>query len=104
MDEPVVVFASRGPLEAEVAKSKLSSEGILAVLQFESVGRVLGLTVDGLGLVEVLVAPADAERARAILGERPDDESAEDAAFWDEEDADFPEEDEDEDEREEPTR
>ncbi len=96
MDEPVVVFASHGPLEAEVAKSKLSGEGILAVLRFEALGRVLGLTVDGLGLVEVLVAPADAERARALLEECSDDESAEDAAFWDEEDAAFPDEDEDE--------
>ncbi len=102
MDEPVVVFTSHGPLEAEVAKSKLSSEGILAVLRFESVGRVLGLTVDGLGLVEVLVAPADAERARAILEECSDDENAEDLVLWDEDDAGIL--DEDEDEREEPTR
>lgn len=89
MDEPVVVFRSHGPLEAEVAKSKLSSEGILAVLRFESVGRVLGLTVDGLGLVEVLVAPADVERARTILEEFSDEESAEEASLWDEEDAGF---------------
>lgn len=102
MDEPVVVFTSHGPLEAEVAKSKLSSEGILAVLRFESVGRVLGLTVDGLGLVEVLVAPADAERARAILEECSDDENAEDLVLWDEDDAGIL--DEDEDEGEEPTR
>jgi len=94
MDEPVVVFTSHGPLEAEVAKSKLSSEGILAVLRFEAVGRVLGLTVDGLGMVEVLVAPADAERARAILAECSDDESAEEASLWDKDDAEFPSEDE----------
>lgn len=94
MDEPVVVFTSHGPLEAEVAKSILSSEGILAVLRFEAVGRVLGLTVDGLGMVEVLVAPADAERAREILVECSDDESAVEASLWDKDDAEFPSEDE----------
>ena len=93
MDEPVVVFTSHGPLEAEVAKSKLSSEGILAVLRFEAVGRVLGLTVDGLGMVEVLVAPADAERAREILAECSD-ESAEEASLWDKDNAEFPSDDE----------
>ena len=64
MDEPVVVFTSHGPLGAEVAKSKLSSEGILAVLRFEAVGRVLGLTVDG---------GHDATREREVEAERAPD-------------------------------
>jgi hypothetical protein len=66
-DEPVVVFRSQGPLEAEVALSKLGAEGILAYLRYEAIGRTLGLTVNGLGLVQVLVSPVDAERASEIL-------------------------------------
>jgi len=67
--EPVLVYVSQGPLAAEVAKSKLQSEGIPVLLRYASVGRVLGLTVDGLGRVEVLV-PAGYEReAREVLAE-----------------------------------
>ena len=55
-DEPSeVVYVSQGPLGAEVAKSKLESLGIPVMLRYQSIGRVLGLTVDGLGRVDVLV-------------------------------------------------
>ena len=75
----VVVFVSQGPLPAEVAKSKLESDGIAALLRYQAIGRVLGLTVDGLGRVEVLVASADETRARRLLAETetqadPDDD------------------------------
>lgn len=66
---PVVVYVSQGPLAAEVVRSKLQSEGIPAMLRYPSVGRVLGLTVDGLGRVEVLVPAAFEERAREALAE-----------------------------------
>lgn len=65
----VVVFASQGPLQAEVAKGKLESYGVTAVLRYSAVGRALGLTVDGLGLVEVLVSTQDVTVAEAILGD-----------------------------------
>lgn len=67
MGDLVVVYRSQGPLEAEVALAKLSSEGIPAILRYEALGRALGLTVDGMGLVEVVVAEADASRATALL-------------------------------------
>lgn len=67
--ELIVVYVSQGPLGAEVARSKLEAEGIPAILRYEAVGRVLGLTVDGLGRVEVLVRPEDAPLARQILEE-----------------------------------
>ncbi|MCD6519897.1 MAG: DUF2007 domain-containing protein [Anaerolineae bacterium] len=67
--EPVVVYISQGPLGAEVIKSKLESCGIPAVLRYEAIGRVLGLTVDGLGQVEVLVPAAYAEEAQALIQE-----------------------------------
>ena len=64
-----VVYESQGPLGAEVARSKLESAGIQCMLRYESVGRTLGLTVDGLGRVKVMVASADEARAREILAE-----------------------------------
>jgi len=66
-DEFAVVYISQGPLGAEVARSKLEAEGLPVLLRYESLGRALGLTVDGLGRVEVCVRHEDAAAARAIL-------------------------------------
>lgn len=68
----VVVYRSQGPLGAEVAKSKLEANGIPALLRYQSIGRVFALTVDGLGLVEVLVNSEDEQRADFILAEDRD--------------------------------
>lgn len=65
--ELVVVYVSQGPLGAEVARSKLEAEGLRVVLRYEALGRALGLTVDGLGRVEVCVHPQGEALARAIL-------------------------------------
>ncbi|NLT74768.1 MAG: DUF2007 domain-containing protein [Chloroflexi bacterium] len=93
--EPVVVYTSQGPLEAEVALSKLRSEGIPAYPRYEAIGRTLGLTIDGLGLVEVLVAPEDEVRAREILEALPED-SGEDWSLPDEAEGDSEEDEEEE--------
>lgn len=67
------VFVGQGLLQAEVAKSKLEAFGIPAILQYESVGPIYGLTVDGLGQVKVMV-PADlAHEARRLLNEEHPD-------------------------------
>ncbi len=66
-DELVVVYMSNGPLAAEVIKNKLESEGIRAMLKYESAGRTLGLTVDGMGGVHVLVRAEDEDKARKVL-------------------------------------
>jgi hypothetical protein len=66
-DRLVVVYRSQGPLGAEVIKSKLEANGIPALLRYQSIGRVFALTVDGLGLVEVLVACDDATRANNLI-------------------------------------
>ena len=68
-DEPVVVYVAPNRMAAEVAKAKLESCGIEAALSYESVGRVIGLTLDGWGETRVLVRAAEAEEARAILAE-----------------------------------
>ncbi len=63
----VVVHIAQGELEANVIKSHLESEGIPVMLQYESAGRVFGLTVDGLGEVRIQVPAEYAEEARRII-------------------------------------
>ena len=69
--ELVVVFVSQGPLQAEMAKGKLEAQGIPVMLRFQAIGRVLGLTVDGLGRVDVLVPATYEATARDVLEESP---------------------------------
>ncbi len=67
-DEALVsVYTSNGPLAAEVVKGRLESAGIPAVLKYESAGRVFGLTLDGLGSVQVLVEREREQEARELL-------------------------------------
>ncbi len=65
-----VVYIAQGELEANVIKSHLESEGIPVLLEYESVGRVIGLTVDGLGQIKVLVPRELAEEAKKIIEPR----------------------------------
>lgn len=62
------VYVAVGQPEAEIIKGRLEAEGIPAMLRYESAGLVYGLTVDGLGQVEVQVPSSLAEEARQILG------------------------------------
>ncbi len=68
-DPLVSVYTSSGPLAAEVIKGKLESAGIPAMLKYESVGRTMGLIIDGLGEVQVLVPKEREQEAREILAE-----------------------------------
>ena len=56
-----------GMVEAEIIKSKLNSFEIPSILKFEAVGRLLGITMDGLGKVEILVNKNDLEQAKELL-------------------------------------
>jgi hypothetical protein len=53
-------------------KGKLESAGIPVFLKYEALGQVLGVTVDGLGLVEVQVPSTWAEEATALVAEETD--------------------------------
>jgi hypothetical protein len=75
----VVVYIAQGELEANVIKSHLECEEIPVVLQYESVGRVFGLTVDGLGEIRILVPQELAERAKEIIKPREVGESDDEA-------------------------
>ncbi len=66
----VVICTVQGELSASVIKSHLESEGIPVLLQYESAGKVFGLTVDGLGEVKVLVPRELAGEAKRIIEPR----------------------------------
>jgi hypothetical protein len=74
----VTVYRSQGMLGAQVIKGKLELAGIPAYLRYEAVGQVLGLTVDGLGMVEVQVPEDSLDIALGLIQEDADDEDAED--------------------------
>jgi hypothetical protein len=71
MDEKeklITVYKACGQPEAEIVRGRLEIEGIVALLKYESIGSVYGLTVDGLGQVEVQVPARFADHAREIIG------------------------------------
>jgi len=61
------VFVANGQLLAEQVRSFLQASGVGCILRGESLSKTHGLTLDGLGRVELLVAEADAVRARELL-------------------------------------
>ncbi len=67
----VTVYVSQGLLRAQAIAAKLESLGIPAACKYEAIGRVIGITTDGLGHVEVQVPIAWRERALAALQEMP---------------------------------
>ncbi len=69
MDEKFLkeLIVVEGMVEAEIIKSKLDAFEIPSVLKFEAVGRLLGITMDGLGKVKILVREDDLERAQDTL-------------------------------------
>jgi hypothetical protein len=73
----VVISTVQGELIANVIKSHLESEGIPVLLEYESVGIVYGLTVDGLGQVKILVPRELAEEARQIIEPKELDQAEE---------------------------
>ncbi len=72
----VTVYNSMGMLGAQVVKGKLESAGIPVMLKYEAAGQIFGLTVDGLGLVEVQVPEEWAEDAEALISEEPEDDDS----------------------------
>lgn len=68
MNEPgKCVFVANGQIQAQQVRTFLQAQGVASVLRGESLTKTHGLTLNGLGRVEVLVAEADEERACALL-------------------------------------
>lgn len=65
--ELVNVFEAAGQLEAEMIKAFLESQDMTVILNQESVGRTLGLSVGYLGMVHVMVPQTKAGAARSLL-------------------------------------
>ena len=61
------VFVANGQMQAHQVRAFLESSGVTSVLRGESLTKTHGLTLNGLGRVEILVTEADEERARALL-------------------------------------
>lgn len=67
--ELTTVYVEHGLLRAQVIKTKLEDSGIPVLLEYESVGPIIGITVNGLGEVRVLVPSQYANVARALIEE-----------------------------------
>jgi hypothetical protein len=68
MDEQMqCVFVANGEIHAQQVRAFLEAAGIPAFVHGEALRHTHGLTLDGLGTVEILVAPKDLEQARALL-------------------------------------
>jgi len=67
MKEMTRVFVASGEIQAQQIQSFLEAAGIASELRGESLRKTHGLTVDGLGMVEIVVSSEDEEQARALL-------------------------------------
>ena len=61
------VFTANGEIQAQQVRAFLRAAGISSELRGESLRNTHGLTLNGLGTVELVVAGADEDRARALL-------------------------------------
>jgi len=68
MDQPLrCVFVANGQIHAQQVRTFLEAADIAAVERGESLRNTHGLTLNGLGGVEILVTEADISRARSLL-------------------------------------
>ena len=68
MQHEICVFKASGEIEAQQIQGFLEAAGISSELKGESLRKTHGLTIDGLGMVEILVSSADEEQARYAPG------------------------------------
>jgi hypothetical protein len=64
---PQCVFVANGEIDAQQVRGFLEEAGIQTVERGEALRDTFGLTLDGLGAVEILVADADVPWARLLL-------------------------------------
>jgi len=68
MDAPLCsVFVASGEVQAQQIRSFLEAAGIATAERGEALRKTHGLTVDGLGAVEILVQESDVAQARELL-------------------------------------
>jgi hypothetical protein len=69
MDEAVVVYTAQGEIEETQVRSFLAAHDIPTFVQGEALRKTHGLTLDGLGAVQILVAAEHAALARDLLAQ-----------------------------------
>jgi len=72
--ELVSIGTADGQVEAEIIKGLLTANGVEVWLSQESAGTALGLTVGAMGEVEIMVRAGQAEAARSLLDDGPEEE------------------------------
>jgi len=65
----VITFRAQGQTEGYIIKGKLESNGIPVRLKQEAIGKIYGLTLNGLGEVKVMVPETYEDKAEKILEE-----------------------------------
>ncbi len=61
------VAETQGLTEAEIMKSFLESNNITVELKYEAIGKILGITANGLGVVKILVPEEEEEEAKKLI-------------------------------------
>ena len=61
------MFVASGEVQAQQVRSFLEGAGIETTMRGESLRNTHGLTLDGLGAVEILVGESDFDQARMLL-------------------------------------
>jgi hypothetical protein len=67
MEQTRCVFVASGDLHAHQVCAFLEAAGIPTAVRGESLRHTHGLTLNGLGAVQILVAESDVEQARRLL-------------------------------------
>jgi hypothetical protein len=62
-----VVHVTSGVIKARIIEGRLEAEGIPVLLQYEPIGQIYAITVDGLGAVQIFVPGQWLEHARRVL-------------------------------------
>jgi hypothetical protein len=62
-----VVHVTSGIIKARIIEGRLEAEGIPVRLQYEPIGPIYAITVDGLGEVQIFVPGQWLEHARRVL-------------------------------------
>jgi hypothetical protein len=65
--EPVVVTTVQGEFEEQQMRTFLEAHGIRTVVRGEALRKTHAFVLDGLGVVEIMVAPEDEADARDLI-------------------------------------
>jgi hypothetical protein len=69
-----VVHITSGVIKARIIEGRLEAEGIPVRLQYEPIGEIYAITVDGLGEVQILVPEQWAGHALRVLAKEYSEE------------------------------